>query len=134
MKTPMRGLPRDDYNDLVRRCFADPAHGGELPAGPGRVVRSRAEEGGAGARIELEARMDDDRIRRLCFRVFGCPHLIAAAELACERFEGTRLPELTPFPKSELMQRLGIPVEKTGRLLCLEDAFERLRENCEAAG
>lgn len=129
------GDPRGDiYNDLVRRCFTDPAYGGDLPAAEGRSVRARAEEGGAGARIELAARVDNGRITGLRFRVFGCPHLVAATELLCERFEGAQVVELDPFPGYELAERLQIPVEKAGRLLCLEDAFDRLRQNCAPAG
>lgn len=132
MSTATQTAARGDYNDRVRRCFADPGHGGDLPDTPGRAVRAFAAEGGAGARIELAALVDDGRIVRLRFRVFGCPHLIAAAELLCARFEGLPVAELGPFPGEELADSLGFPVEKTGRLLCLEDAYDRLRQNCAA--
>ena len=85
MTAATRAATGGDYSDLVRRCFADPAHGGDLPDAAGRPVRARVEEGGAGVRIELAALVDDGRAARLRYRVFGCPHVIAAAELLCAR-------------------------------------------------
>ena len=63
-----------------------------------RIPRDgRASEGGAGARILLTAVTDRDTLSEVRYRVFGCPHLIAAAEAACERFEGQPVETLAGF-------------------------------------
>ena len=62
----------------------------------------------------------------MAFRAYGCPHLIAAAEAACAELEGRDAVELLEFPASDLMQSLSVPVEKTGRILVLEDAIRSL--------
>lgn len=123
---------RGRYNPEVRRRFADPAHSGALPPGPGAAspLAAKVCEGGAGARLALIGITDGSRWTALRYRVFGCPHLIAAAEFAAERFEGRPVESILDFPTDEIIERLEVPVEKTGRILLLEDAFlelERIR-------
>jgi NifU-like protein involved in Fe-S cluster formation len=111
-----------EYNDRVRRYFASPAHGGGLPAGSGSRLAAVVEEGGAGARLALEAVVENGSVQQLRYRVFGCPHLIAAAEAVAERLEGGPAEALATVPVDEFMEQLEVPVEKTGRILLLEDA------------
>ncbi len=79
-----------------------------------------------GVRIELFAAAADGTIEQLRFKAWGCPHLIAAAEALCAAYEGRRPDELGAFAAQELMQSLPVPVEKTGRILVLEDAARSL--------
>ena len=117
---------RGSYSERVRAYFDRPVHAGDLPAGSGPGVLAEASEGGAGARILLTAVTDNAKLSVLRFRVFGCPHLIAAAEAVCERFEGKPVKMLAEFTSAELMKTLDVPIEKTGRLLLLEDALHSL--------
>lgn len=107
------------YTDRVRALFADPRHAGEAAG-----TRVRAARGGFA--VELSADADDGVLARLRFRVFGCPHLVAAAEAFCEHFEGKVCADLAHFSARDLLEELGIPVEKTGRILLLEDAVRAL--------
>lgn len=119
------------YGERVRRYFRDPRHAGTVrEAG---AVEAYVEEGGSGARILLTAVTDGGRLRALRFLVFGCPHLVAAAERVCERFEGQPVESLAGFDPHELLAELAVPVEKTGRLLLLEDALRELERRCLAA-
>ena len=119
-------MEQDPYSAAVRRYFANPAHAGELSGTGGRELGARVDEGGAGARILLTAVTDKDTLTELRFRVFGCPHLVAACEAVCERFEGKPVEELAAFSAQELADRLMVPVTKTGRMLLLEDALRGL--------
>ena len=114
----MSGTPQ--YCDRVRALFADPCHAGSL-AGPAVTLSRGAHT------IELSAVVDGQQVAQLAFRVFGCPHLIAAAELFCEEFEGRPVPALAGFSAQETSKKLEIPVEKTGQILLLEDAIRGLR-------
>lgn len=116
----------EPYNDTVRRHFASPAHAGDVQEGYARLVRADVSESDAGLRVLLAARIDGSTIARLRYRVFGCPHLIAAAEELCARLEGGPVEGLQDVPVTQLMELLEIPVEKTGRLLLLEDAANAL--------
>ncbi len=117
---------RTPYSKRVRAYFDRPVHAGDLPAGSGPGVSAEAGEGGDGARILLTAVTDNATLAVLRFRVFGCPHLIAAAEAVCERFEGKPVKMLAEFTAAELMETLDVPIEKTGRILLLEDALRSL--------
>jgi len=119
------------YSASVRAAFKDPRHAGEPPAGTGQRFESCASESEQGARISLFAVIDNDTLIALRYRVYGCPHLIAAAQVSCERFEGSPVQELTDFSVSGLMETLGVPIEKTGRILLLDDALQSLRSQID---
>ncbi len=110
-----------DYSERVRRLFARPEHVGDAR---GPVVEAARGD----ARVRLSAEVGNGRIERLAFRVYGCPHLIAAAEAFCAAFEGRSATGLAQFSATDTIEALGIPVEKTGRILLLEDAIAALRE------
>lgn len=112
------------YNETVRRHFANPDHAGELP--PEYARAQTVEVSGGDARVVLAAGLSGGTIGALRYRVFGCPHLIAALEVTCARFEGRDAAELDTFSPPELARLLDLPVEKTGRILLLEDAVRAL--------
>jgi nitrogen fixation NifU-like protein len=120
--------PADPYNDEVRRCFENPVHAGDLEASYARVLRSGAAAPGEGTRLELTAGIEDDRVAALRFRAWGCPHLIAAAEWYCGALEGAKVGDLGIVDVNEIMERLSVPVDKTGRILLLEDAARSLAD------
>jgi NifU-like protein involved in Fe-S cluster formation len=119
-------MSAEPYNDTVRRHFENPLHAGDLPAGYPAELIAEVVESDAGVRIVLAADVDAHTIRCLRYRVFGCPHLIAAAEELCGRLEGQPAQGLQNVPVAQLMTLLAVPVEKTGRLLLLEDAANAL--------
>ena len=110
----------DPYSARVRELFADPAHAGEVEGGFGRSVTDQ------GIRLSLTARVAGGRVGQMAFQAYGCPHVIAAAEGACAELEGREAVHLIEFSASGLMQSLPVPVEKTGRILVLEDAIRSL--------
>ena len=123
---------RDPYNAEVRRLFSAPQHAGDTDDGYAVRVVSEASESTQGARILLSAGIESGRISELRYRVFGCPHLIAAAEWACENLEGHLTSELAAFDRNACMRILNVPVEKTGRILMLEDALAGLGKQIPA--
>jgi NifU-like protein involved in Fe-S cluster formation len=115
-------MTSDPYSALVRELFADPAHAGQLANAPGVFVEDQ------GVRIALSAQMAGGRIDALRFQAWGCPHVIAAAEAFCSNYEGKTVADLLEFSVSDLMQSLSVPVEKTGRILVIEDAVRSLAQ------
>jgi len=110
----------DPYSERVRELFGAPAHAGVVEGGAAVHVEDQ------GLRIGLSARVDGGTLRALRFQAWACPHVIAAAEDFCARFEGRPASELLEFSACDLMQSLSVPVEKTGRILVLEDAIRSL--------
>ncbi len=113
-------MSNDPYSARVRALFDAPAHAG---CNDGAARASREEQG---VRIALSAEIDEDAVKSLRFEAWGCPHVIAAAEALCERYEGLPASDLLEFSANDLMQSLAVPVEKTGRILVIEDAVRSL--------
>jgi NifU-like protein involved in Fe-S cluster formation len=113
-------VSNDPYNALVRDYFAHTAHAGDLKDG---VVAEIAEQG---IHLRLAATEDNGHIQALRFRAWGCPHVIAACESFCAEYEGKPLGALGEFQASNIMRNLSVPVEKTGRILVLEDVVRLL--------
>jgi NifU-like protein involved in Fe-S cluster formation len=110
----------DPYTALVRDYFANPVHSGNLA---GAIV---AEIDDQGIRLRLAATHANGEIAALRFRAWGCPHLIAACESFCVDYEGQPVASLSAFQAGDIMRNLSVPVEKTGRILVLEDAVRSL--------
>jgi NifU-like protein involved in Fe-S cluster formation len=79
-----------------------------------------------GVRISLSAEISAGEVQALRFQAWGCPHVIAAAEAFCAGYEGRPITDLLEFSASDLMQSLPVPIEKTGRILVIEDAVRSL--------
>jgi NifU-like protein involved in Fe-S cluster formation len=119
-------LLSEPYNETVREYFHSAAHAGDLSREYPQVLESVAAESGQGARIALSVGVEDGLVGEMRFRVWGCPHLIAAAEWLCEQRESGPVSALKDLPLPEIMRQLSVPVEKTGRILLLEDALKSL--------
>lgn len=116
----MSMLSEDPYSAEVRRLFHAPEHAGALESGLRAGRRSRD------VTIELGMQVEGARIAKLRFRALGCPHVIAAAEAFCAGWEARPVIDLAEFRAADLVQNLPVPVEKTGRILVLEDAVQAL--------
>ncbi len=115
-------MSSDPYSAIVRELFADPAHVGPLANAVSVLVEDQ------GIRIAFSAEVAEGRIGALRFQAWGCPHVIAAAEVFCANHEGKTALDLLEFSVSGLMQSLSVPVEKTGRILVIEDAVRSLAQ------
>jgi len=104
------------YSAKVRELFAAPAHAGDIADGEAVDVADQD------VRLRLSAQAEGGKIAALRFRAWGCPHVIAAAEAVCSNLEGQPVTDLESYAIADIMQKLPIPVEKTGRILVIEDA------------
>lgn len=113
-------MSSDPYISKVREYFLEPRHCGDIEGGAEGYFADQ------GIRIRLLADVADEALQRLRFQAWGCPHVIAAAEWFCRQFEGRSVAELEAFSCAQIMQDLAVPVEKTGRILALEDTVRSL--------
>ena len=90
------------------------------------MLHAEVSESATGARLVLAAGIVAEQVAEMRFLAFACPHLIAAAEALCQEREGGAVAGLSVFALDEMMARLAVPVEKTGRILLLEDALHAL--------
>lgn len=115
------------YNSLVQSYFERPLLRG------GSTLTGAAGSREQGTQISLSANLNGDRLSQVGFRAFACPHIIAACHGICERLEGRPVAALLDMPLDELRAEFDIPVEKTGKLLILQDALRDCYA-CYAAG
>lgn len=113
-------MTNDPYSPRVRDLFTSPAHAGRLEGAVEAAIDDQ------GVRVLLSMASRDGQIEALRFRAWGCPHLLAACEAFCSAYEGRAVSDLARFSGAGLMQSLAVPVEKTGRILVLEDAVRSL--------
>ena len=113
-------MSNDPYSDQVRALFDAPRHVGALDEG---LTASVVDQG---LRIRLSATVSNGDISALRFQAWGCPHLIAAAEAFCSGYEQRPAADLLDFSAAALIKGLPVPIEKTGRILVLEDAVRSL--------
>jgi NifU-like protein involved in Fe-S cluster formation len=114
------------YNEVVRRHFKEPQHAGDLQDEFERTLTAEVSDSDKGAHIVMTAGLRDDLIAAMAYRVWGCPHLIAALESVCERLPGQPVASLENCDLEDITQELSVPAEKMGRILLLEDALATL--------
>jgi NifU-like protein involved in Fe-S cluster formation len=109
------------YSELTRRYFESSSSVGEL-TGSG-VFRGAAGNRDQGTWVQFDLRCESGTLRAARFLAFACPHTIAVSAWLAEQSVGTALTGTLPESVQSLRDRFAVPVEKTGRLLIIEDAW-----------
>lgn len=126
---PGAGLSGSDrspaYAPVVEEHFNAPRHVGALTGDFETVVSGSAGRREHGTEVMLHIGVSDGRVAEAAFQAFGCPHTIAACSVLTGLLAGRPVAELGGLRMDELAARIGLPVEKTGRLLVIEDALRR---------
>lgn len=113
--------------EVLRRFFALPP--GPLPSSrQSLVIRGAAGRPETGTRVAFAALLAGERIEALHYGVYGCPWTVAACSLAAERLQGQPVVSLGRLDPGELSSALGVPRERAGSLLIVQDALH----NCLA--
>jgi hypothetical protein len=89
------------------------------------VAAVRGEAGGANQDtwIRFHLLVADNVVRDARFQAYGCPHTLAVAAWMAKALPGRHREALQPGTPTEWATEHGVPVEKLGRLLVVEDAL-----------
>jgi NifU-like protein involved in Fe-S cluster formation len=112
-----------DYSSDVRRRFSAPARAGATPLGAGEVVEGAAEDRSLSVWVRFQVQLQGARIERVRYRAFGCPHTLAAADWIAGVLEGQSMDALKAIDLRAMARQVGLPREKHGKLLRIEDAL-----------
>jgi len=115
------------YSAVVELHFAQPRHVGTLTGHYEITLCGAAGQREHGTEVVFHVGIDGSRIGEMTFQAFGCPHTIAACSVLAERLTGRPVESLDAALPDELAVYLDLPVEKTGRLLIIEDALRKCR-------
>ncbi|MCC5862601.1 MAG: iron-sulfur cluster assembly scaffold protein [Gammaproteobacteria bacterium] len=122
------------YTDAVLERFRRLAHAAQPEDVP--EAQGEAGERARGSCVQILVWQvpgeRDGALARVRFRALGCPALLVAADLACERLEGCVPAALAAIEPQALHAELGLPVEKLGQVLLVEDAARRCFEAVRA--
>ena len=112
-----------EYSKAVLSRFRRPQHAGrpELPAD--RWVSGRAGIRRTGSDVVFYLQIVAREIHDTRFEAYGCPHTIAVAEYMAERMIGRPVDQAMQETLQQLADELGLPAEKLGRALIVEDAI-----------
>ncbi len=115
------------YSSVVEDHFMRPRHAGTLTGHHEITLNGTAGRREHGTEVVFHIGIDDGRIGEITFQAFGCPHTIAACSVLTERLTGLPVVALDDVQPAELAASLDLPVEKTGRMLIIEDALRKCR-------
>jgi cysteine desulfurase len=96
---------------------------GVLDDAAGRVVRGEAGGPDAECWIRFHLLVGGDTVKDARFQALGCPHTLATAAWLTTELRGRHREDAVPGTPAMWAQALGVPVEKLGRLLTVEDAL-----------
>lgn len=111
-----------EYTPEVRRRLRAPGRAG-LASTAGGCPEGAAEDRSLNVWVRFRVQLLGGSIRAVRFQAYGCPHFIAAADWVAERLEGQGAERLAEPIGRAAQAALGVPTEKLGKLLILEDAL-----------
>ncbi len=120
-----------DYGSQVEERFLSPSRVGEFEEGTPGLVSGEAQDRTLNVWIRFQVQVLDGAIRAARFNVHGCPYTVAAADWAAEWLEGRPSAALAKLEMRERRRALGVPLEKLGKLLLIEDAAARCLKELE---
>lgn len=114
-----------NYNSLTRQYFERAPQVGVLE-GSG-TYRGAAGSRALGTWVQFDLAVQQEEacavVREARFLAYGCPYVIAAAAWIAKKAPGVQAGGALPASVLALQQRFEAPVEKLGRLLAVEDAW-----------
>lgn len=125
----MRAPQAEDVLTPLARQLFDRAPGAGAPGdelSPKGAVWRQGVAGAAvaGARVVVHMALDTaDRVRTMRWQAWGCPHTLATLGWLSEQWVGRTLADPPAGGPPGWARELGVPVEKLGRLLIIEDAI-----------
>ena len=122
-----------EYSAEVRQRFLAPTRAGEFSPESAQLLSGSAEDRSLGVWVRFQVQFQNATIRRVRFRAFGCPHTLAMAEYLAGSLEGKPLAALGQLDLDRVAAENGLPREKQGKLLRLEDALLACRAQALAA-
>jgi NifU-like protein involved in Fe-S cluster formation len=108
------------YSELTRRYFESASRAGTLQG----AFRGAAGQPSQGTWVQFDLVVKAAVIADAGFLAFACPHTIAVAAWLADESIGRALQREMPQSVAALREQFAVPVEKLGRLLIVEDAWQ----------
>ena len=117
-----------EYSKAVLSRFQYPRHAGRFDLPAAQLASGRAGKRRTGSDVVFHLHIVGNEIKDVRFEAYGCPHTIAAADCVAERMIGRPADQAVPVAAQQLADELGLPADKLGRALIVEDAINAALE------
>jgi cysteine desulfurase len=94
--------------------------------GPAEIAGELAGEAGGPGQdtwVRFHLAIAGDTVKAARFKAYGCPHTLRVAQWLADQLSGRRRDQGVPGNPGSWADTLGVPVERLGRLLVVEDAL-----------
>lgn len=113
------------YSASVHDHFSNPRNVGSMDANDPSVGTAVVGKAACGDVIRLQVRVEDDKIKDVKFKTFGCGSAIASSSYASEMITGMSLKDALAVKSTDVARHLSLPPVKLHCSLLAEDAIHR---------
>lgn len=113
-----------DYNAKVLDCFWQPRNVGSFSPDEANVVTGTVGVDNLGDVLQLQLKIEQNKIVAAKFKVYGNPYLIAGCSLITEKLPGLTLEQALQIKHSDFIADLHLPKTKYYCALLLEDVIK----------
>lgn len=97
------------YKEIVIEHFMNPRNVGVIENADGYA---KVESSACGDLMEVYLKIEDETIRDIKFRTFGCAAAIASSSLASEMIKGQPIQAASDLTEADIADQLGLPEPK----------------------
>ncbi|KAH0479763.1 MAG: hypothetical protein KVP17_000154 [Porospora cf. gigantea B] len=113
------------YSKAVHDHFEHPRNVGSFGADETGVGTSVVGKAACGDVIKLQVKVDDDIIKDVKFKAFGCGSAIASSSYASEMIKGQSVDEALKISNTMIAKDLSLPPVKLHCSMLAEDAIKK---------
>ena len=117
------------FNDEVMKRFKNPNNAGDLKTFNGRGT---AGDPRCSDVVDIKIQLENGRIKKACFKVFGCPSVVSATDVFIDMIQGKTIKEALSVKEEDIARALGgLPIESMHCTHLPTEAFRKAIKNYE---
>ena len=117
------------FNDEVMKRFKNPNNAGDLKTFNGRGT---AGDPGCSDVVDIKIQLENGRVKKACFKVFGCPGAVSATDVFLDIIQGKTIKEALSVKEEDIARALGgLPIESMHCTHLPTEAFRKAIEDNE---
>ena len=120
-----------EYSPTVLAYFEQPHRAGTLKVPKTQMLEGRSGTTREGLVVQLQFQVDGENVCDGRYRVYGCPHGIAAVGWVVDQLIGAPAQKLRQITPRHIAGALDLPVEKMFVALMVEDALQQCARQFE---
>jgi len=117
------------FNDEVMKRFKNPNNARDLKTFNGRGT---AGDPRCSDVVDIKIQLENGRIKKACFKVFGCPGAVSATDVFLDMIQGKTIKEALSVKEEDIARALGgLPIESMHCTHLPTEAFRKAIEDYE---